>query len=156
MATLKVRPITLVADYTEHHGLLGTEAAGASFKRGNLISATNGLFNETAVGAPAAAAKNKLAVVDSGQRLDGKVGFVDPDVDMVFKVTATGAALTAALAYSGLRYGLGKDAATGYHTLLLTDTTNAVWELVATDGDTIAEGAIGDTNPVLFAKMIAR
>lgn len=157
MATLPIKSILQQTEYSQHHGLLGREAQAASFKYGNLISPdANGDFVETAVGAGAATAKNKLAAADSGLRSDKKVPYVDPTSGMVFEVTATGAALTAALAKPGTQYGLGKDATSGFHTVLLTDTANKVWEVVAHNGTTIAAGAIGDTNARLFVKLIAR
>lgn len=157
MATLPIKSILQQTEYSNHHGLLGKQATGASFKLGNLISPdANGDFVETAVGAGAASAKNKLAAHDSGLRNDLKVSYVDPTPNMVFEVTATGAAATAALLKPGQQYGLGKDATTGLHTLLLTDTTNAVWRLVAHNGSTLARGAIGDTNVGVYAVLIAR
>ena len=157
MATLPILGVHQQTAYSNHHGLMGTHAAGQTYPIGNLISVdANGEFVETAVGAPAAAAKNKLAAHRAGIKASRKQDYVDPFEGMVFEVTATGAALTADLAEPGKRYGLAKDATTGNHTLSLADTTNLVWELVAHNGSTIARGAVGDTNPRLYAKLIAR
>jgi len=157
MATFPILPIHQQTEYSNHHGLLGTHAAGQTTALGNLISPdANGEFVETAVGAPAAAAKNKLAAHKAGIRSDRKLAYVNPTPTMVFEVSATGAALTADLAEPGKRYGLAKDATTTYHTLSLTDTTNAVFELIAHNGSTIAKGAVGDTNARLYAILVAR
>ncbi|KQR22869.1 hypothetical protein [Deinococcus sp. Leaf326] len=157
MATLPIKSILQHTEYSQHHGLLGKQAAGASFKLGNLISPdANGDYVETAVGAGAATARNKLAAQDSGMRVDLKIPYVDPNGTMIFEVTATGAAATAALIKPGVTYGLGKDATTGFHTVLLTDTTNAVFRTVAVNGTTLARGAVGDTNVGLFVQLLAR
>lgn len=157
MATLPVKSILQQTEYSQHHGLLGRQAAAASFKLGNLISPDgNGEYVETAVGAGAVTSRNKLAAQDSGLRVDQKIPYVDPNGTMIFEVTATGAAATAALIKPGLSYGLGKDATTGFHTVLLTDTTNAVWRTVALNGTTLAAGAIGDTNVRVFVQLLAR
>lgn len=63
---------------------------------------------------------------------------------MVFEVTATGAALTAALAKLGATYGYAIDPTTGYGYLNLADTTNAVFQLE--DGLIYGGGTTGDTN----------
>jgi hypothetical protein len=156
MATLPIKSILQQTEYSQHHGLLGRAAAGATFKLGNLISVdANGEFVETAVGAGAASAKNKLAAHDSG-RAERKQDYVDSTGTMVFEVTATGAVSTADLLEAGKTYGLGRDATTGFHTLLLTDTANAVWRLVAVNGSTLVRGAIGDTNVGVYAQLVAR
>ena len=84
MATLPIKSILQQTEYSQHHGQMGKAATGATFKLGNLISQdANGEFVETAVGAPAAAAKNKLAAHDSG-RFERKQDYVDSTGTMVF------------------------------------------------------------------------
>ena len=159
MATLPVKAILQMTNYSKHHGLLGTEAPTQTFKFGNLISPNGtGLYQETAVGAGAATARNKLAAADGQNSATppSSLPYVDPTDDTVFAITLLGAP-TAAQVYPGLKYGLGKDATTGFHGALLSDTTNQVWELVAYNGTTVRRGIPGtDTNVEVYAKLLAR
>lgn len=156
MATLPIKSILQMSEYSIHHGLKGVHAAGQTFKFGNLISPdANGEYVETAVGAPAAAARNKLAAHDAGLRPDRKQDYVNPTESMIFEVTAIGTG-TADLLEAGKTYGLGKDATTGFHGLLLSDTTNAVWRIVAYNGSTVARGVATDVNPGVYAVLVAR
>lgn len=156
MATLGIKSILQQTEYSGHHGLLGTHAAGQTFKLGNLISVdANGEFIETAVGAGAATARNKLAAHDAGIRNTRRIDYVNPTEGMIFEVSAIGVG-TADLLEAGKTYGLGKDATTGLHGLLLSDTTNAVWRLVAVNGTTVARGVATDTNPGVYAQLVAR
>lgn len=156
MATLPIKSILQQSHYSHHHGLLGTHAPAASFKLGNLISVdANGEFVETAVGAGAATARNKVAAHDSGVMNTRRQAYVNPNEVMVFEVTAQGVG-TADLLEAGKTYGLGRDATTGFHTLLLSDTTNAVWRIIAHNGTTVSRGVATDTNAGVFAVLVAR
>lgn len=159
MAILPVKTILMMTNYSDHHGMLCTEAPNQTFAFGNLISPNGtGLYQETAVGAGAATARNKLAAA-AGQNSatpPSTTPYVDPTDDSVFAISLLGAP-TAAQVYPGLKYGLGKDGATGIHGALLSDTANAVWELVAYNGGTVRRGIPGtDTNVEVYAKLLAR
>ena len=161
MATLPVKAILQMTNYSGHHGLLGAEAPTQTFKYGNLISPNaSGLYQETAVGAGAATARNKLAAADGQNSAtpSSSLPYVDPTDDSTFAITLISTtAPVAANLIPGTRYGLGKDAATGIHGALFTDTVNQVWELVAYDGKTVRRGVVGtDLNIEVYAKLLAR
>ena len=158
--THPIKRIVNVTHYSHHHGNLCKEAANQQFKMGNLLSLNaTGEAVPTAGGAAAASARNFLAARDGENNANPRpLPRVTPQPNMVFEITATGAASTAALLQAGKRYGYKVDAATGLGVLDLTDTTNAVWELTAHNGTTLAKGrgVMGDTNVGVYARLLAQ
>lgn len=156
MATLKILPIDVKAGYSHQHGYQGEEAPSQTFKVGNLISAdANGKYAATAAGAPAATAKNRVAMAP-GQNSTAparKTEFTHPHEHGWVEVTAGGAASTAALIKIGATYGYAVDATTGLGYLNLADTTNAVFRI---EQNTPTAGQIGDTNVRVLATILAR
>lgn len=163
MATIPFREILQVTNYSHHHGLLGSEAATQTFRYGNLISlngATPAAYAATAAGAPAAAAKNKLAALAGRNSaiVLNNLPYVNPIVSMVFEISTGGAATTAALLNAGTAYGYAIDATTGLGYVNLTDTTNLVWRLTQENGTVTAPqgGVVGDTGTRVYATLIAQ
>lgn len=158
--THPIKRIVNVTHYSHHHGNLCKEAANQQFKMGNLLSLNaSGEAVPTAAGAAAASAKNFLAARNSENSATPRpLPRVTPQPNMVFEVTATGAAATAALLQPGKRYGYKVDPTTGLGVLDLTDTANAVWELTAHNGDTLVKGrgALQDTNVGVYARLLAQ
>lgn len=155
MATLKVQPIRLQKNYTDHHGHHGAEAPNQNWRDGNLIypGGTNGAFIATPAGAVAATAKNRVAQ-GAGQNLAAplrRVPYVDPNIANFFEITAGGAVATAALLTVGATYGYAIDATTGHGYLNLADTTNAVFRI---EDSTPVIGALGDTNVKVYASIV--
>lgn len=153
MATLKIQPIRPQRNYTDSHGHLGDEAANQTFKDGNLLTIdANGKFVATAAGAPAAAAKNKIAA-GPGQNLAAplrKVPYVDPNLTPLIEISAAGVA-SAANIKVGATYGYAIDGTTGFGHLNLADTTNAVFRI---EDQTPVAGVIGDTNVRVYVSIL--
>ena len=161
MATLPIKSILQVTNYSGHHGNLTTEAPNQNFKNGNLLvpDATTGKSIVATAGAGAAAGKLMLAAKDSENTAtprNNALPVVRPIPNMIFEISATGAASTAALLKAGAQYGYAIDATTGFGNLNFADTTNVVFELVQHDGDTLAPngGVSGDTNVRVYARII--
>lgn len=154
MATLKIQPIHVRSGYSNHHGQQGDEAASQTFKVGNLISPdANGKFAATAAGAPAAAAKNRIAM-SFGQNVAApprRVELQDPNLFGTIEVTALGVS-SAANIKAGAEYGYAIDATTGLGYLNLADTTNKVFRI---EDSKPVKGAIGDTNVTVVASFVA-
>lgn len=155
MATLKTQPIHVRAGYSGDHGRQGDEAASQTFKVGNLISPdANGKYAATAAGAPAATAKNRVAM-SFGQNNAAparRVEYQDPNLFSTIEVTAGGAASSASNIKAGLEYGYAIDATTGLGYLDLTNTTNKVFRI---EDSKPVKGAIGDTNVTVVASFVA-
>lgn len=156
MATIPVQRIMQVTEYSDHHGTLATEAANQTFKRGNFI-APDASGKMAAVAAGAITAKVKLAAQDAENAATPRrnnLSKVNPTATMIFEVTALGTG-TAALLAAGKKYGYSIDATSGFGVLNLADTTNAAFELINHDGDTLAPGSNAtDVNPRVYARLV--
>lgn len=160
MATLPIKSILQVTNYSGHHGTLTTEAPAQTFKLGNIVVADANGLTATATAATAAAGKIMFAAKDSTPAgtavAKNAMPVVRPITNMIFEVTAGGAASSASNIAAGKQYGYAVDGTTGLGYLNLADTTNLVFELVQHDGDTLAPmgGAVGDTNVRVYARVI--
>lgn len=162
MATIPLKEILQVTQYSHHHGELGIEATAQTFRYGNLVSLngeTPAKYAATAAGAPAAATKNKLAAL-AGRNLTlaaSDFPYVTPFASMVFQISTGPIATTAGLLNAGTAYGYAIDATTGIGYLNLSDTTNLVWRLIQHNGSVIASqgGVAGDTGVRVYAQLIA-
>ena len=154
MAILKVIPPKVTCSYSDHHGRQGDEAASQTWLDGNLISPnTLGQFIESPIGAAAVNLKHRISTV-IGQQLAVPVRrteFANPNINIVFEITAGGAPATTVNIRTGLTYGLSKDA-NGAHFMNLTDTVNAIFRI---EDNLPRAGVLGaDTNPRVLVSLL--
>lgn len=155
--TLPFRRIVNVTHYSHHHGNLNKEAADQKFKVGNLLEQTNGEC--TAVTAATAQGRYLLAARDSENTENpNPLPVVTPQPNMIFEITAGGAASTEELLQAGKQYGYAVEERSGYGYLDLAAAGTAVFELVNHNGSTLAKngGAVGDTNVRVYARLLAQ
>lgn len=161
-ATLPIQRIVNVTHYSHHHGNLAIEAPNQTFKQGNLLRLNaTGQAEATPAGAAAATSKNFLAARNARNVAAPTESLprVTPYTQMIFEVTAGGAAATDALIQPGKKYGYAIDQGTGFGYLNLADAGTAVFEIVAHNGSTMPRshgGTIGDTNVRVYARLLAQ